>query len=179
MLTFATAALRSFAFKPWRSSRPRRKLNRPSFRGCFQSIAVGRPRVTRDRNAATAEIHDQRRQGCFGRLAEVRQRGTDCIPLAERFTCATEVGHGPKGRLPPLRNDRGPRMGHRWATKQNAHCEVGVAFEVFTSVKRWLRGLDLNQRPLGYEPNELPDCSTPRLRKLLWHETRTLVTPAS
>jgi hypothetical protein len=26
----------------------------------------------------------------------------------------------------------------------------------------WLRGLDLNQRPLGYEPNELPDCSTPR-----------------
>jgi hypothetical protein len=28
--------------------------------------------------------------------------------------------------------------------------------------KFWLRGLDLNQRPLGYEPNELPDCSTPR-----------------
>ena len=27
---------------------------------------------------------------------------------------------------------------------------------------RWLRGLDLNQRPLGYEPNELPGCSTPR-----------------
>ena len=26
----------------------------------------------------------------------------------------------------------------------------------------WLRGLDLNQRPLGYEPNELPNCSTPR-----------------
>ena len=26
---------------------------------------------------------------------------------------------------------------------------------------KWLRGLDLNQRPLGYEPNELPGCSTP------------------
>jgi hypothetical protein len=26
-----------------------------------------------------------------------------------------------------------------------------------------VRGQDLNLRPLGYEPNELPDCSTPRL----------------
>ncbi len=27
----------------------------------------------------------------------------------------------------------------------------------------WLRGVDLNHRPLGYEPNELPGCSTPQL----------------
>ena len=26
----------------------------------------------------------------------------------------------------------------------------------------WLRGTDLNRRPSGYEPDELPDCSTPR-----------------
>ena len=26
--------------------------------------------------------------------------------------------------------------------------------------KDWLRGLDLNQRPLGYEPNELTVCMT-------------------
>ena len=30
------------------------------------------------------------------------------------------------------------------------------------SERWWLRGLDLNQRPSGYEPDELPDCSTPR-----------------
>ena len=29
-------------------------------------------------------------------------------------------------------------------------------------ILKWLRGLDLNQRPSGYEPDELPDCSTPR-----------------
>jgi hypothetical protein len=29
---------------------------------------------------------------------------------------------------------------------------------------KWLRGLDLNQRPLGYEPNELPGCSTPQIQ---------------
>src|SRR5690625_3859826 len=28
----------------------------------------------------------------------------------------------------------------------------------------WLRGPDLNQRPSGYEPDELPDCSTPQLQ---------------
>ena len=34
--------------------------------------------------------------------------------------------------------------------------------EVARSFGSWLRGRDLNPRPLGYEPNELPDCSTPR-----------------
>src|SRR5947209_14318505 len=32
----------------------------------------------------------------------------------------------------------------------------------------WLRGRDLNPRPSGYEPDELPDCSTPRRWFAFW-----------
>ena len=43
-------------------------------------------------------------------------------------------------------------------------CEAGrwAVEDVVWVLRRWLRGLDLNQRPSGYEPDELPDCSTPR-----------------
>ena len=32
--------------------------------------------------------------------------------------------------------------------------------ELFRRVSNWVQGLDLNQRPSGYEPDELPGCST-------------------
>src|SRR5438477_11815020 len=32
--------------------------------------------------------------------------------------------------------------------------------EGFRRVSNWVQGLDLNQRPSGYEPDELPGCST-------------------
>ncbi len=37
-----------------------------------------------------------------------------------------------------------------------------IRISKFEIPRGWLRGRDLNPRPLGYEPNELPDCSTPR-----------------
>ena len=37
----------------------------------------------------------------------------------------------------------------------------------------WWRELDLNQRPSGYEPDELPDCSIPRQAKHYGASSRT------
>ncbi len=34
---------------------------------------------------------------------------------------------------------------------------------------KWLRGPDLNRRPSGYEPDELPCCSTPRLKRGIFY----------
>ena len=40
--------------------------------------------------------------------------------------------------------------------------QIGNGKSAIGNSEGWLRGRDLNPRPLGYEPNELPDCSTPR-----------------
>ena len=67
------------------------------------------------------------------------------------------------------------RRGHR-PTSLNSLPTPKTASEVISesrlvSARTWLRGRDLNPRPLGYEPNELPGCSTPQT-KYTSHENR-------
>ncbi len=55
-------------------------------------------------------------------------------------------------------------MKYSFKTHRTGHNLVQYSLfekKLFWEVK-WLRGPDLNRRPSGYEPDELPSCSTPR-----------------
>ena len=49
-----------------------------------------------------------------------------------------------------------------WRRRGAHYTEPTIFVNSFIRTLNWLRGQDLNLRPSGYEPDELPDCSTPR-----------------
>jgi hypothetical protein len=89
------------------------------------------------------------------RFSKIKVREPDFKSILECFG-RTMVKHK---SLPATccRQDRTP-----FYARQFVGGDIKENLRVSDDSDRWLRGRDLNPRPLGYEPNELPGCSTPR-----------------
>ena len=87
--------------------------------------------------------------------ARPREHSADAT-LPERDRRGNEAGTGTELEL--QRPTASPGVGKLIDLVSATDCSRFVP----GNFKNWLRGGDLNPRPLGYEPNELPDCSTPR-----------------
>jgi integrase len=98
-------------------------------------------------------------------------RLTPCLSAMPTCSRKMRSGHGSGPSSRSARSGRKPSLTIWWscgrlavASKRTKHGQNKRAAHLGGPkfMIPWLRGVDLNHRPLGYEPNELPDCSTPR-----------------
>jgi hypothetical protein len=103
---------------------------------------LGRPSRISDRLRQLGEAY----RACMGTCFLATSGIEVSTPIEERTKEAVEVTE-----VPPNAQEHQQKSPH--------FCELFCQAE---SLLFWLRRQDLNLRPLGYEPNELPGCSTPR-----------------
>gem|GEM_PF-1371978 len=106
-----------------------------------------------------------RRQNPVSDPFQVRPRQP--LPSPTRFTrhpaCLTQTGF-PMPCPKPLQPCEHRRHETQKTPKNKKALSARGDFE--RALGNWMQGLDLNQGPSGYEPDELPDCSTLRIGRL-------------
>ena len=146
---------------PWLKSQWLRR-----FKTCLSSRELATPRKL---SLAIGNCRTTRRVDWPRSLLLCRSNGLNKSPFTA-LDCLIDTRHMPNGQTQAKAVCTTGCVGTgpvtNLVTKQNANL-LG-----WRSLRRWaayflailwLRGQDLNLRPLGYEPNELPDCSTSRL----------------
>jgi len=103
-------------------------------------------------------VHTQDHLG--GRHRRADRRGT--AAHRPHLVARTLHTHAYAGLIRPREKaPRNPDLRHHPERETAGHSVVHTQ-EGATNPTNWWRGQDLNLRPSGYEPDELPDCSTPR-----------------
>ena len=101
---------------------------------------------------------------CPVEMGSSSRKGADrCI-----FTTHRRINFGSPPRVlrQDIRSGASDMLPGGICTNAKGPHEAGQSIDIV--LQFWLRGQDLNLRPSGYEPDELPGCSTPRHGVLPW-----------
>ena len=169
-------AVRAPGRRSWRSDNPFSRLEAHPRHAAAQGggaapcrLPAPRPRLARPHAVDYSHVLPRQQAATAAAFAKLVDDGPMVRGCEGPWTTARCVAGaaGPNDHQPPATKRRScpivapPRLSAYFTQKTRSR---GTGPDLRTL---WWRGRDLNPRPSGYEPDELPDCSTPRR----WGET--------